>query len=101
MFYLNKLMDKLNVDSFNSEQLDAINNHQKEIHKSLKELILFGGIFYLINCLEPNSVMLNLFLLIIDICISLYVLRLVLFMCFGDLILIRKLKKMIKKGIDV
>lgn len=101
MFYINRLMDKLNVTSFDRTQLDIIDNHQKEIRKSLYDVLLFGVIFYVINCLEPSSSMLNLFLLIIDIVISCYILRLVVFMCLGDFILIKKLKKTLKNNIEV
>lgn len=99
MFYINRLMDKLNVTSFDRTQLDIIDNHQKEIRKSLYDVLLFGVIFYVINCLEPSSNVLNIFLLAIDIAISCYMLHLVIFMCFGDSILVRKLKKTFKEDI--
>ena len=101
MFHINELMDKLNVTSFDRNQLDIIDNHQKQIGRSFREVILFGFIFYLINCLETSSNVLNIFLLAIDIAISCYMLHLVIFMCFGDSILVRKLKKTFKEGIEV
>lgn len=96
MTRINKLMDCLGVDSFKEEQLNIINEHDKFNKDYLKKFLISGISFFCLSQVKPNGVWLNLGLLLVDVFISIYMIRLVWCLLFSDSKLVNKLKKSLK-----